>query len=407
MRSKTSRISRSSAVHLLLTLVSVLLLQACLDDTVRIGAVLPLTGDDAIYGEALRNGIDLAYQEIAGKPGFEKIELLPIRDSKSDPVLARQHLEELYAAGAMAVIGGVTNETARAMVDVVDETQDKVLLSPSASSPQLTGISRNFYRIWPSDYTAAVKMANFARDREIETIVVVVEPTYGRGSQDVFKTTFEEQGGQVVETIEIPEHTDPGGLAERVATLAPQAVYIAAYATSTGAMISALRGEGFKGSILTTAAFATPSAIALVGETAQGVFLTQIFFELDSEHAHIQKFVQGYKERYESEPDLYAAYGYDAMRVLSAAAAGRPPVPGELHKGLRDISEFPGVTGSIQFNEQGDVQSFPRIYLIGEGLALYDYGEIAERQRREREIRRRELEEKLRQLREGSGKIDG
>ena len=202
-----------------------------------------------------------------------------------------------------------------------------------------------------------------------------------------------------METIEVPQGTmDFGGLVERVITVKPDAVYLAAFAQATSAMIKELQKQKFEGRILTTSAF-TASAIAEVGDAARDVVLTQIFFELDSEHAHVQKFVEGYEQRFSETPELYAAYGYDSLQVLAAAVEGRPALPSEVHKGLRDsIKEFPGVTGAIQFDEKGDVQKFPRVYIIGEDLGLYDYNERIQRQQEELRRRREELRKKLEEL---------
>jgi ABC-type branched-subunit amino acid transport system substrate-binding protein len=103
-------------------------------------------------------------------------------------------------------------------------------------------------------------------------------------------------------------------------------------------------------------------------------------------------------------PDLYAAYGYDSLQVLAAAVEGRPALASEVHKGLRDsITEFPGVTGAIQFDEKGDVQKFPRVYVIGDDLPLYDYNERIQRQQEELRRRREELRKRLEQLHEQAG----
>lgn len=375
-----------------------LLASGCPDKTVKIGIVLPLTGVDQGYGTAIKKGIEIAYSELKGADRATPV-LIEIVDSESDPEVAKQRVEEQYSNGAMVVIGGVTSDEVKAVMEVVDR-YDRVFLSPSASSPDLTNISRNFYRICPSDYSAANRMADFAaRTLDLKTAVVIVERTYGQGISAVFEDSFKTHSGEVLETIEVPQGTmDFGGLVERVITVKPDAVYLAAFAQATSAMIRELRKQRFGGRILTTSAF-TASAIADVGEAAKDVVLTQIFFELDSEHAHVQKFVEGFEQKFGEMPELYAAYGYDALQVIAAAVEGRPALPSEVHKGLRDsIKEFPGVTGAIQFDEKGDVQKFPRVYVIGEDLGLYDYNQRIQRQQEELRKRREELRKKLEEL---------
>ncbi|HEX9734613.1 MAG TPA: ABC transporter substrate-binding protein [Thermoanaerobaculia bacterium] len=391
-----------------------LLATGCIDTSIKVGAVLPLTGVDQVYGEAIHKGVQLAYDEIGKDRSRETPIELTVVDSESVPETAKERLDEVYGNGALAVIGGVTPDEATAMIAVAD-SYDRVLLSPSASSPALTGVSRNFYRIWPSDYSAANRMASFASDTlALETVVVIVERAFGQGIQGVFQEAFEGAGGKVLESIELPELRDPKGkhrdftgdfrgIVEAVMSLDPDGVYLAAFAKATSAAILELRKQGYEGQILTTSAFTT-SAIADTGQAAEGVVLTQIFFELDSEHAHVRKFVEGFEKKYGEMPDLYAAHGYDAMLVMATAVEGRPALAGEVHKGLRDaVKEFPGVTGSIQFDERGDVQKFPRVYVIGEDLDLFDYNERVQRQKDELRRKREELRRRLEQIQREAG----
>ena len=377
------------------------------DKTLRFGAILPLSGEAQTFGTSVEKGIQVALDELQAEADMP-IEV-PVVDSESNPEKAAELLDTLFDDGALAAVGGVTSPEANAMIAIVNK-HNRVLLSPSASSPSLTGAAPDFYRIYPDDTTAGRKMASFAaQDRGFDEVVIVAEQQpYATGIRDVFKQKFEELGGTVTEAIEYPPNTnDFTGIIERVMTLAPDAVYLAAYDQAIGMMIQALRRANFRGAILTTSAFASPSSIARVGEDAVGVILTQTVFEPDSEHAHVRKFVDAFREKYDEDPDIYAAHGYDAMKILVSAMLGRPNLPSEVEKGLRN-DEYAGVTGSIRFDDKGNVTKFPRVYQIGEDYGLYDYNQRVmkekERLREEQERIRRQLEELRREAaRVGSG----
>ena len=170
---------------------------------------------------------------------------LRVVDSESDSAKAAQLLEQLYDEGVLAVIGGVTTAEAIEMVPVADRA-DRVLLSPSASSPELTGISRNFFRVFFSDFDEGTKMGNFAAvQMEISSVVILAkEETWATGVQEIFAREFERHGGQVLEVLEFPAGTrDYSGLVERVNTLDPSAVYLAAYAEEVAQMVTELRAN--------------------------------------------------------------------------------------------------------------------------------------------------------------------
>jgi branched-chain amino acid transport system substrate-binding protein len=370
------------------------------EQVVKFGAVLPLTGEAAIYGLPVHRGIDLAFEHLQSQQDLPYLLELVTVDSESDPEKAKELLIQVYRDGALAAIGGVTTAEALQMVAVADEF-DRVLVSPSASTPQLSGISKYFYRVFPSDAREGATMGNFATQKlKAEKVVILAkEDAYAKGIQEVFKTEFERYGGEVLDLIEFPSlGSDLSGLVERVMTLRPDAVYLAAYAPDLAQMIKHLRDQGFKGTIFTTSAFAAPEIIAQVGRPAEGVFLTQAVFDIESEDPTIRKFIDAYRTKYDLEPDLYAAHGYDSVLVLAEALKLGGRTSSELWKGIRSIRDFSGATGTLQFDERGDVQKFPRVYVVNEGV-LVDYEAEVERRRRELLERLRELEENQRRTR--------
>jgi branched-chain amino acid transport system substrate-binding protein len=367
-------------------------------NTVTFGIVLPLTGQWDIYGEPIKKGIELAYEEFeAGEPTLTVV--LDVRDSQSRPQTAADELSAAYDAGALAAIGGVTTPEALAMVPVMDE-HDRVLVSPSASSPRLTGISSNFYRVYPSDFREGSKMGNFAAQTLGVNKVVIIgaESPYAMGIQDVFKSEFERYGGEVAAVIEYPVgHTDFDDDVAQVLDHDPEAVYVADYAYEIGTIVKKLRDRGFAGRILTTHAFAAPGVFSEVGDAAQGVLLTRTLFDVDSDNPAVKSFVDAYRTRYGEDPDAFAAHGYDGFKVLLMAAQGGGITPRDFWKGMRSV-KFEGASGQIQFDEKGDVGQFPRVYAIQDGQ-MVDYEKVVDEKKKE--ILER-LEELKRQQREAA-----
>jgi branched-chain amino acid transport system substrate-binding protein len=233
-------------------------------------------------------------------------------------------------------------------------------------------------------------------------VIFAKEDPYAKGIQEVFKAEFERNGGELLDLIEYPPGAaDFSGMIERVMALGPDGVYVAAYAEDIGRIISQLRAAEYKGKILTTSAFAAPEAVEGVGDAAEGVFLTQAGFDVASEDEKISSFVEAYREKYGLSPDLYAAHGYDAVMVLAQALVVRGPLPNDFWKSVRGLRDFAGVSGTIQFDERGDVQKFPRVYVV-ENSNLIDYEKEIERRRRELLDRLRRLEEAQRRRAKGS-----
>lgn len=381
--------------RLLPVLATAVVLAACPGQgTIHFGAVLPITGSSAVYGESVRKGVELAYEQIQARTDLGHEIELTVVDSESDPEKAAELAEQLYDQGVLAILGGVTTAEALAMVPKADAA-DRVLLSPTASSPDLTGISNNFFRVFFSDFREGTKMGTFAAESmDISSIVILAkEEPWATGVQEIFRDEFERHGGKVLEVLEFPEGTsDLSGLVARVNTLQPDAVYLAAYARDVGRLVQGLRKSGYSGKILTTHAFASPAVLQEVGPAAYGVLLTGPFFEIDSGEEPVKSFVDAYEAKYGDPPDVWAAHGYDAMNVLVEAIPDPFRTASDFRSGMRAIEDYPGAAGVVRFDEKGDVGKFPRVYQVtADGLRDYET-DIAKQ--------REELMKKLRALRE-------
>jgi branched-chain amino acid transport system substrate-binding protein len=350
-----------------------LALTACSRSSVPVAVILPLTGQYATYGVAIEKGIKLAYEELKEEKHLAvKIDGFKVRDTKSELDRVVLWTEKEIDGGAVAIIGGVTTAEAKAMIPIADK-KGVLLLSPSASSPELSGISKNFFRVWPSDQTEATKLAQSAYgELGAKTLVVVAgEDPYSKGAEKVFKAAYTAAGGQILETIEYPASSrDLSGVAVRVSELQPQGVFVADYADGAARFIGDLRKRQFPGRVLTTSAFATSASVERLGADAQGVILAQTAFDLNSTDEDVKTFVASFKTAYGEVPDIYAAYGYDAMRALSHAAQGRQITSADLIAGLRSdaFKSYEGITGPISFDDKGDVMKTPRLYTIGSDL---------------------------------------
>jgi branched-chain amino acid transport system substrate-binding protein len=353
--------------------LGLLFIAGCGDkEVIRFGAVIPLTGEQAIYGKEIANGIQLAYDQQKATGKAPTLELV-IVDSKSDPETGKIELERLYSEGARAAIGGVTTPEALAQVEVADR-MNRVLISPSASAKELTGISSYFYRVWPSNTREGGKMGQYAaQNLNLATATVLAADTpYADGISSEFVNSFEQNGGKVLEVIEYPKNTDDlTALVERLVSLKPDGIYVADYAEAVVKIIEMIKADGYEGGILTASAFATPQAIATAGSAAEGVFVTLPQFEPDDQDTpEVKAFVDAYRARYGETPGNYAAHGYDAFNILYAASQQGGDKAHSFWKGMKAIKDFPGATGPLQFDDKGDVTKYPRVYFVHEGRVV-------------------------------------
>lgn len=345
-----------------------------------VGVLLPMTGSASTYGQSMKNGIDLALDhEQANLPeGFQVL----WGDTASDPATGAAELSRLAGEGARLFVAGTTSGTARALLPVLDDT-DTIAISPSASAPSLTKDSKRFFRVFASDELEGRRAGRFLyEDRDKTSVLIFAEDSaQSRGIEPPFRQVFEQaMGGEVVGRILIDSPGWEQESADLLAAYHPASVYIIAYGDKTIDVLRLLRKKGYDGPICASSAFYTGHIVDSYAGLVEGVFFPQPAFDIKSDTQPTQEFVATYRQRFDNDPDIYAAHAFDAMRVAvfvsnEATSFSATEIRRVLAFGIR---EFPGVTGIIQFNDFGDVRHNPIIFIIKDGQVLNYERYIAE-----------------------------
>jgi branched-chain amino acid transport system substrate-binding protein len=337
-------------------LAAVLVAGAC-NSPLRIGVVIPETGEAAVYGASVKSGVKLAFDRAqAAGTAPRGLEVL-YRDSGSDPVRAASAAAALFDAGAVLVIGGVTSAEAKVMIPVADRAE-RVLISPSASAPELVGRSQFFFRVYPSDELEGVKAADFLTlVRGARTVLVLQEDNdYTRGLLPVFVGELTSHGGRVADSIRLDEAGWHAEVREALARRAPDGVYVCGYGEAILAGVRLLRSLGYRGTICTTSAFSAVPLLTRAASLAEGVFFPLASFDVGSQQEPVRSFVRAYTAIYNLEPDIYAADGYDAALAALAALQGPgAPTGREIARRLHALAGVVGATGPIVFDSDGDI----------------------------------------------------
>ncbi len=394
-----SKIANLRILRWPLLLALILLAAGCGDKGVSIGVVVPTSGVASNYGLAVERGLQLALEQLNADSAYPHELNLTISDSGSDAETARAQTAKHFDDGALAVIGGITSEEALVMAGEA-EKQQRLVLSPTASSPSLSGSSRHFSRVVPAAKVEAAKMATSAiESMELSSFAVIAEEhACAQGFRETFRAEVERLEGEVLGELSIDNPAAAGDLAAEAAALGADAVYLAGYEPSVEALIQGLATAGYQGKVLTTHAFSRPEAIARTGDAAKGLVLAQTVFEADSEDEKVRSFVEAYRAKYGEQPNLFAALGYDSLNFLAESIRELPKIPSKASSNLRHMRDFVGVTGGLQLDDQGDAVKFARLYLVDDNLKPVNYERHQQAKREEIERRRKELKEKLERL---------
>jgi branched-chain amino acid transport system substrate-binding protein len=340
-----------------------------------VGVVLPISGNASGYGESIESGMRLAINDARDTGQLPADFEVIWADSGSDPAQGIAEVRRLvHERGAKLILGAATSSEASALVDVLDDI-NVVCLSPSASTPGLTKRSKLFYRIYPSDELEGHTAGKFMIDRlgATETVLFVGNPEYVAGIEPEFRRQYEGSlGGKVVSTIDLRTEGWKDEVPGMLRKFHPSAVYVVGYAEEILGAIRQLRASGFKGRIVTTSAFFTSEVLKEAGKEAEGVLFPLPPFDRTVETEPVVSFVHRYMDTFERAPDVFAAHGYDAMKIaIQVFALAKPPETPEINKALHfGVTDFMGVTGPILFDDHGDVKHYPKMFIVKNGQVL-------------------------------------
>lgn len=328
---------------------------------VRIGVAGAFT--DAV-GHPMLLGARLAVAELNAQGGIHgrKIELIEANDygNADSAVLVATRL---YQSDAVAVVGHLYSGTTIAAAPVYNGGTDPIVaISPSSSSPALTGIGPYTFRVCPSDDQHGAALAQWARERLglSRGTVFYLNDDYGRGVRQRFVAEFVRRGGEII-------HVNPylGGtpdvsvyLDRMVKEGRSQFMIDAGNLSEAEEILRQARGRGITLPLLGADGL---EGIETAGPLAEGVYETLGYLWLLKTPAN-EAFVATYRARYPDQPppNQPAAATYDAIKLL-AQVIGRVGTDRKAIRGgllaVNTAHPYQGVTGQIAFDSLGDVPS--------------------------------------------------
>jgi branched-chain amino acid transport system substrate-binding protein len=328
-------------------------------DPLVVGVLLPMSGDNATFGEESWNGMQLAEKEIREKdPGFGFKLVLSDEQSKREMV-APQTKQLIENNGAQIVVGSVASSNTMQAAAICKEAGIPIL-TPASTNDMLTEDTEKYgedvFRVCFKDSFQGAVLAQFASGTlKAKKAVSLVDKgqAYSVGLAERFEKKFKELGGTVESEYYTSADKDYTTLIQKVGGMKPDVILISGYYPQAGPMIK-LGKEPWKGvPVIGGDGLDSPDLFPLTGETDLKVYFTTHFVAAEGTPI-VQTFVKKYNDEFAgADPGAMAALGYDAMYAVYHAAKKaiatvgmRPPTAKQMATALRGLS-FSGVTGKI------------------------------------------------------------
>lgn len=353
------------------------------EERIAIGVVLPLSGDYAAFGKSVLNGIFLA----SGVFGPWSAELLPIdiivKDSKGDPLVTVNAIEELFSDDVIAIIGPLLSKTS---VPGVLKAQE--LKVPIISLSQKDNLPEFGDYIFRNSMTSTMQARTLVHDIFFNLglqkfAILYPDNPYGRRLKDAFIREAEQLEGEIVilESYQ-EEQTDFGEEIKKVFQITEDsgntdknrkrifepviefdALYIPDYSDRVMLIIPQLVYYNVKGlQLLGSNGWNSPRLMDVERDYIEGAIFTDGFF-INSKDRVTMSFKKDFEETFEILPGILEAQAFDTVKMIISIVRERGMVDKtSLKNYLYELKNFPGVTGKISFDQNGEAQK--EIFLL-------------------------------------------
>ncbi len=332
--------------------------------TIKIATQSPLSGGQAALGEGIKNGAQLAIEQLKGPIealGF-KVELVPFDDQAKPDVGVANAKQLVNDPDILAVIGHLNSGVAIPSSETYKD-YDLVMVSPANTNPCIT--DRGYLvtnRICGRDDVQGAVAAEFAfNELKVKTAFVIHDKTtYGQGVAEFFKKRFEELGGQVLgfEGTEEKANFDP--LITAIQAVNPELIFFGGIYDQAGVFFKQAREKGVQAVFMGPDGMDSSELAKIAGDAVVGMYYTTVAAP-PTVYEGAKKFIEDYRAKFGRDPEPFSAQAYDAtaivLKAIEAAiqeAGGQKPSRRAVAEKVRATKDFQGITGVITFDERGD-----------------------------------------------------
>ncbi len=362
-------------------------------DTIKIGMIGPISGPGAFYGASMKKAAEMAVDEINGKGGIKgrKIELI-IEDDESTPVKAVNAAQKLVTRDQVVSVVGHYNSSCTLASMAVTQKEKVPHLCPISTAADVTTQGYKFiFRNCATNpmqvgQLAEYVIANMKKPGKTNKVAIFYEHTdYGKGIMEIFRDRIKAAPGFEVAGIEVykPGDTDMIAQLTKIKAAQPDFLLFGGNITEVGQIVRQSKEIGLKTQFLALGGVSNDKFPELAGKENIEGMVNVSYFETTSKNPLAQSFVKNYRNRYKSDPDMFAAAVYEAFYILEntigKAGLSHPSVA-KWREALRDaiagIKDLPGVQGPTTFGPDG--QANKQVYIIrwenGKRVIIYPKG---------------------------------
>ena len=330
------------------------------DKTIKIGALLPMSGPGAYFGSQDKQGIELALEQLNKSMVNGYKFTIQYEDSACSPLPASQAAKRLLDQYKPDVIIGEECSDATLAIMPIIEQAKVPMINAGSSALKITDPGNPYtFRIMPNEVMQGVDIASQAYNKlNARTAVLLFENTNaGIGNAKVFKETFEKLGGKILAEIGFGRDVnDFTSIATRVAGLGKIDV-IPTYTLEgqglkiTQALAQAGVVKGGDGPAIQLGTIWLPFGFEQKAGKAATGYVRIVQFDPTDPRDMVKNFVSAFKAKFNSDPTHLNAHAYDQIMLIADVVKRGAKDAQSIRDMLAQTKSFVGVTGSVEFDK--------------------------------------------------------
>ena len=349
------------------------------DNDVLLGLIGPMTGDYANYGTSVRDGAQIAVDEINAAGGVNGWTLsLSAQDSQGDPDSAVSAYNKLMDDGMDVSIGCVLSGEAASVITAA-AADDILIVTPSSSAKDCIAANDRAFRVCFNDPAQGTASADYIADNGLATKVAVFYQSdidYSDGLYETFEAQAAVRGLEIVEvqTFTDGSKTDFSTQIDAIKASGCELVFLPIYAAEAATFLTQANG------VLNDVTYF--GCDGLDGIQTKGIEMDMIEglmmltpFAADAEDDLTKNFVTKYEELHDKTPDQFAADGYDAVYIVKAVMEKTGLTPADegfsaaLVEAMYEV-EVTGLTGTMTWDAEREPNKAAKAMVFQDGVAV-------------------------------------
>jgi branched-chain amino acid transport system substrate-binding protein len=342
--------------------------------TIKIGAILSITGAGSVYGPNSWNGAALAVKQINNSGGVMGAQIaLTKNDDASDKAQSTQLAQKLIQQELdLALLGPTLSNSAVGVHPLAESLKTPILavsttgihIVPDCNYPSTTPC-KYVFRDSLGEQTAIpdnIKAYATASSPKTGVLLVAQDDKFSSDGGKIVQDTVGQYGINLLATIKFNKgEADLSPYVTQAVQKKPDVIFITSLGTIPAKIMTEARKQGWSGQFLGGNGFNTAAVSLQAGAAGQGARSASAWY-LGNTFASNKDFVDAYKAEYSKDPDQFSAQGYAAIKILADAARRAnltfTDLPGDRDK-LRTAMESVNIQtplGPFQFTTDHDVK---------------------------------------------------